>query len=51
MPDQNLLSPLIQATILADSVSEAGVRLTTMELVYPRFIRRKMSFEPDCTGR
>lgn len=31
-------TPMITATILADSVSPQGVRLTTMELVYPRFI-------------
>jgi thymidylate synthase ThyX len=31
-------SPLISATILKDSVSPEGVRLMTMELVYPRFI-------------
>ena len=37
-----LLSPLIQATILADSISEAGIRLTTMELVYPRFIHSEL---------
>lgn len=32
------LSPLISAVVLADSISAEGVRLTTMELVYPRFI-------------
>lgn len=32
------LSPLISATILADSITPDGVRLTTLELVYPRFI-------------
>lgn len=37
-----LLSPLIKATILADSVSHSGVRLTTMELVYPRFIHAEL---------
>lgn len=37
-----ILSPLIKATILADSISEAGVRLTTMELVYPRFIHSEL---------
>lgn len=37
-----LLSPLISATILADSISPAGVRLTTMELVYPRFIHSEL---------
>lgn len=39
---QTLLSPLISATILADSLSPAGVRLTTMELVYPRFIHSEL---------
>lgn len=28
----------IEAKIIADSISEEGVRLTTMQLVYPRFI-------------
>lgn len=37
-----ILSPLIQATILADSISTEGVRLTTMELVYPRFIHSEL---------
>jgi len=37
-----ILSPLISATILADSVSPEGVRLTTMELVYPRFIHSEL---------
>lgn len=37
-----ILSPLISATILADSLSPAGVRLTTMELVYPRFIHSEL---------
>ena len=37
-----LLSPLISATVLADSFSPAGVRLTTMELVYPRFIHSEL---------
>lgn len=39
---QTLLSPLLAATILADSISEEGVRLTTMELVYPRFIHSEL---------
>lgn len=39
---QTILSPLISATILADSISPAGVRLTTMELVYPRFIHSEL---------
>lgn len=42
MPDNILLSPLIEATILADSISEEGVRLTTMELIYPRFIHSEL---------
>lgn len=29
---------MIQATVIRDSISPAGIRLTTMELVYPRFI-------------
>lgn len=33
-----LLSPLISATVLADSISLEGVRLLTMELVYPRMV-------------
>ena len=37
-----LLSPLISATILADSISPAGIRLTTMELIYPRFIHSEL---------
>lgn len=37
-----ILSPLIKATILADSVSPTGVRLTTMELVYPRFVHSEL---------
>ena len=37
-----LLSPLISATILADSISPEGIRLTTMELVYPRFIHSEL---------
>lgn len=37
-----LLSPLISAVILADSISPDGVRLTTMELVYPRFIHSEL---------
>lgn len=28
----------IEAKVIADSISEAGVRLTTLQLVYPRFI-------------
>jgi hypothetical protein len=37
-----LVSPLISAKILADSISPHGVRLTTMELVYPRFIHAEL---------
>lgn len=37
-----ILSPLISATILADSISPEGVRLTTMELVYPRFVHSEL---------
>lgn len=33
-----LISPLISATMLADSISREGVRLCTLELVYPRMI-------------
>ena len=33
-----LIAPIITATVIADSLSEEGVRLTTLELVYPRFI-------------
>lgn len=39
---QPLLSPLTSAKILADSVSEENVRLTTMELVYPRMIHSEL---------
>ncbi len=38
----NILSPLISATVLADSVSSKGVRLLTMELVYPRFVHSEL---------
>lgn len=41
-PDTNRRSPLLSATILADSIGEAGVRLTSMELVYPRFIHAEL---------
>lgn len=37
-----LLSPLISAKVLADSISPAGVRVTTMELVYPRFVHAEL---------
>jgi hypothetical protein len=37
-----LLSPLLSAKILKDSISPEGVRLTTMELVYPRFIHSEL---------
>src|ERR1700742_2095163 len=32
----------ITAKIICDSVSEAGVRLTTFELMYPRFIHAEL---------
>ncbi len=32
------LQPLISATVLADSISNEGIRLSTVEMVYPRFI-------------
>lgn len=32
----------IQAKIIADSISEAGKRLTTLQLVYPRFIHSEL---------
>lgn len=38
-----LISPLISATILADSLSPQGVRLTTLELVYPRIILAELN--------
>ena len=38
----SLLSPLLSAKILKDSISPEGVRLTTMELVYPRFIHSEL---------
>lgn len=37
-----LLSPLLNAKILADSLSGEGVRLTTMELVFPRFVHSEL---------
>lgn len=37
-----LRSPLISATVLADSISPEGVRITTLELVYPRFIHAEV---------
>lgn len=37
-----LLSPLISAKVIADSIGTEGVRLTTMELVYPRFIHAEL---------
>jgi thymidylate synthase ThyX len=36
------LKPLVSCTILADSISAEGVRLTTVELVYPRFIHAEV---------
>jgi hypothetical protein len=32
----------ISATVVADSISEAGIRITTFELEYPRFIHAEM---------
>lgn len=32
----------IEAKILLDSISEAGHRLTTLELTYPRFIHSEL---------
>lgn len=37
-----LLSPLISAKVIADSIGDEGVRLTTMELVYPRMIHSEL---------
>lgn len=37
------ISPLISAKVLADSISADGVRLTTMELVYPRIILAELN--------
>lgn len=33
----------ISATIIADSISPDGVRITTFELEYPRFIHAEFS--------
>lgn len=41
--DYALLSPLISAKVLADSITAEGVRLTTMELVYPRIILAELN--------
>ena len=38
----HLLSPLIKAEVLADSISPDNVRLTTLGLVYPRFIHSEL---------
>lgn len=38
-----LVSPLISAVVLADSLSPQGVRLTTVELVYPRMILAELN--------
>jgi thymidylate synthase ThyX len=38
-----IVSPLISAVVLADSISPDGVRLTTMELVYPRMILAELN--------
>ena len=32
----------ISATVVADSISEDNVRMTTMELEYPRFIHAEL---------
>lgn len=34
---------LIKATIIADSISENGIRMTTMEIEYPRFILAELN--------
>lgn len=36
------LDPHYAATVLADSISDAGIRLTTFRLIYPRFIHSEM---------
>lgn len=41
-PTPTLLSPLISATVLADTIGPDGQRLTTLELVYPRFIHSEL---------
>lgn len=38
-----IVSPLISAVVLADSISPEGVRLTTTELVYPRMILAELN--------
>lgn len=43
MEHPTLISPLISATVLADSVSPEGVRLTSFELVYPRNILAELN--------
>lgn len=44
MPETpTLIAPMITATVLADSVSNEGVRLTTFELVYPRMILAELN--------
>lgn len=37
-----ILSPILKVKLLADSVSTTGVRLTTLELTYPRFIHAEL---------
>lgn len=41
------LDPHYSATVLADSVSPEGVRLTTFKLVYPRFVHSEMMTHRD----
>lgn len=41
--EQQIISPLISATILADSISPQGVRMTTLELIYPRMILAELN--------
>ncbi len=43
LPPSGVISPMISATILADSVSPEGVRLTTLELIYPRMILAELN--------
>ena len=42
-PTPGVISPMISATILADSLSPQGVRLTTLELIYPRMILAELN--------
>lgn len=43
LQDPKIISPLISATILADSISPQGVRMTTLELIYPRMILAELN--------